>query len=234
MKLPDSLAPAATAALLAACPGPASADTAAPTRSVALGYMDIRFNTASGELTGPPGLTPPGMRVDLEDTRGLGMSLSTRLTSDWSLMAQLGAPPVIRMNGAGTAASVGEVARAKAWSPSVLFIYALPPIMQVRPFAGAGLGHVSFSGREVSSAYTAALAGTASTLSINNSVAPMVSLGLELPLSAPWFVEASYSHAWIRSEARIDTETPGLGTITRRIDIRSDPDVYCMKVGYRF
>ena len=49
-----------------------------------------------------------------------------------------------------------------------------------------------------------------------------------------WFVDFSYSRYWIKTTATIDTDTPGVGNVQRKIKVRADPDVLSLTVGYRF
>ena len=59
-------------------------------------------------------------------------------------------------------------------------------------------------------------------------------IGMGFPLSRNWVIDAAYSRYGIRTTATITTATPGVGDIVRTVDVRSDPDVVGLLLGYRF
>ena len=77
-----------------------------------LGHADIRFNTRSGDLAGPPGTTPPGVQASVQNSRTLALVAEVPLANSFGLVAQLGKPPVVRLHGASAGASLGAVGSA--------------------------------------------------------------------------------------------------------------------------
>lgn len=200
--------------------------------AVALGYADIRFNTTSGDLTGP--FTPDGVEVQLEDTRTLAFSYTHHLSGPWSLLFQAGVPPTVKINAAGTAAAVGKAGSAKAWFPAVLLTYKLPSVGPLRPYAGAGLNYTFFTDRKITNGYTTAFGGTSSSATLSDSLGGVVKLGGELPLSERWYADIAYTHYWIETKATVKTETSGVGSISRTLKVGANPDVFSLMIGYRF
>ncbi len=210
----------------------AQADEAHST--VEVGYAGIFFNTRSGELAGPPGTTPPGATAKVVNSRTLALTYEYQVAGPWSILAQMGLPPFLRFDGDGTAAVLGRVGTARAWIPAVLAVRSFNGLAWIQPYVGAGLNYTFYTDRRITAGYTAAFGGTSSTSSLKNSVGPVAKIGFKVPVAQGWLVDLAYSHYWIKTTARISTDTPGAGVIERRIGIKGDPDVLALTVGYRF
>ena len=199
-----------------------------------VGYAHIGFNTKSGDLTGPAGTTPPGVQADLNDAATLALVYERSLTGPWSFVLQVGTPPVVKMVGAGNGAALGQVGTARAWFPAVLAHYTFDGPWGTQPYLGAGVNYTFYTDGQVSSAYTAAFGGTSSTAKLKSSWGPVLKIGVGFPVARNWVIDAAYSRYGIRTTATITTATPGFGDIARTVDVRSDPDVVGLTVGYRF
>jgi outer membrane protein len=199
-----------------------------------LGYAHIGFNTTSGELTGPVGTTPPGVKADLNSASTLALVYERALSGPWSVALQAGTPPKVKMVGAGAAAALGQVGTTLAWFPAVLAHYTFDGPWGTQPYLGAGINHTFYTDGEVSPAYTAAFGGTSSTAKLKSSWGHVLKVGLGFPLGPNWVLDAAYSRYGIRTTASITTATPGFGDIVRSVDVRSDPDVVGLTLGYRF
>lgn len=199
-----------------------------------LGHADIRFNTRSGDLTGPPGTTPPGVRASVENSRTLALVAEAPLANRFGLVAQLGTPPVVRFHGAGAGASLGEVGSARAWFPAVLISWQPAPWGAVQPYVAAGLNLTVFSDSTITPAFSAAFGGSESQASLKSSLGPVFKLGTDLRLAEHWSLDLAYARYGIRTTARIGTATPGLGEVQRTVTVKADPDVFSAMLGYRF
>lgn len=199
-----------------------------------IGYASIGFNTRSGDLSGPAGTTPPGITAELNDARTLALIYERQIAGPWSIVAQLGTPPLVKIDGAGTGAMLGQVGTARVWYPAVLATYTFTDLPAIRPYAGAGLNYVFFTDRHVSAAYTGAFGGTSSSVTLKNSWGPVLKFGAEFPIARNWVVDVGYSHYWIKTTATIVTATPGVGDIARTIKVKANPGVFGLLVGYRF
>jgi outer membrane protein len=199
-----------------------------------LGYADIHFNTRSGDLMGPPGTTPPGVQASVQDSRTMALVGELPLTTSLAAVVQLGVPPVVRFNGAGAGAALGEVGSARAWFPAVLLGWKPQPWGAVQPYLAAGMNATFFTDTAITPAYTAAFAGSASRTSLKRSFGPVFKLGAELRLDQRWSVDVAYARYGIKTTATITTATPGLGDVVRTVNVKADPDVLSAMLGYRF
>ncbi|KPU61870.1 ompW family protein [Pseudomonas fluorescens] len=202
--------------------------------TVKLGYGAVSFHANSGDLTGPPGTTPPGVQVDLDNTNMYTLSYERRLSNHWSVMLQAGVPPTIHIKGAGNGASLGEVAKTKAWFPSLLLNYKFTDFHGFSPYAGVGVSYFNFTDKSVSAAYTSAFQGSRSSMDIKNFWGPVARLGVEYQIDDRMVLDLAYLRFWMDTTTTISTVTPGFGTIDRKIDINGNSDVIALAFGYRF
>lgn len=202
--------------------------------TIKLGYAYIGFNTKSGDLSGPTGTTPPGIQAGLEDADTLALVYTRHLSGPWSVTLQAGTPPVVKMVGAGNAAALGQVGTTRAWFPALLGNYSFDGPAGLKPYLGVGLNYTWYTEGRVEPIYTATFGGTSSTAKLKSSWGPVLKVGIGVPLGQSWVLDAAYSRYGIRTTATITTATPGVGDIVRTIDVRSDPDVYGITLGYRF
>ena len=199
-----------------------------------LGYADIRFNTRSGDLAGPAGSTPPGVQASVQDSRTLALVGELPLSGAWGLVAQLGTPPVLRFDGAGTGAALGAVGSARAWFPALLVSLKPQPWGALQPYAAAGLNATFFTDTATTPTYTAAFGGSTSRSSLKRGIGPVLKFGAELQLHERWSLDLAYARYGIQTTATITTATPGLGDVVRTLDVKADPDVFSAMLGVRF
>jgi outer membrane protein len=223
---------AAVAAALLTVVGPATAQSSLNT--VEIGYVRALFNDSSGDLTGPPGTTPPGLTVQIDDVSTVGLVYSRRISGPWSLTFQVGAPSTIKFIGAGAGASLGEAASAKGASPALLAGYTFDDVPVVKPYVAAGFNYTWFSDEKASASYTSAFFGSSSSASFKSSFGPVAKVGFEVPLAEGWLLDFSYAYYWIKTTATLTTVTPGLGPIARQIDVTANPGALSLNLGYRF
>lgn len=208
--------------------------------TVKIGFAAQRFHTESQELAGEgpaAAFTPPGILVDLRNNNFLAVSYERRLSDRWSVLFQAGIPPLLKIDGGGSVAGVGTVGTARLWTPSLLATYAFDSFAGMRPYVGAGVNYVFFTNKEVRPVYTSAFGGTSSTLKLKSSWGPTVKLGLEYPITENWIVDLSYYHYWVKTRNTFTTVTPtpaGNVELVRSGDVRADPDIFGLVVGYRF
>jgi outer membrane protein len=199
-----------------------------------IGYAHIGFNTSSGDLTGPAGTTPPGVQANLNNAAALALAYERNIWGRWSVVLQVGTPPVVKIVGAGNGAALGQVGTTRAWFPAVLAQYTFDGPWGTQPYLGAGVNYTFFTDGQVSPAYTGAFGGTSSTAKMDSSWGQVLKIGLGIPLGRDWVIDAAYCRYDIRTTATITTATPGVGAIVRTIDVRADPDVVALTLGYRF
>lgn len=221
---------AAAATLLAAF----AASAQEPANTVAIGYVRVLFNDSSSDLTGPPAITPPGLKVGIEDINAVGLLYARRLGSGWSAIFQFGVPSTVKYVGAGSGAMLGEAASAKGWTPTLLVGYTFESVPVVKPYVAAGAAYTWYTDEKASAAYNAAFYGTSTSALFKSSFGPVAKVGAEVPLGGNWLLDFGYSYYWIKTTATLTTATPGLGSVPRRIDVTANPGALAFNVGYRF
>lgn len=200
---------------------------------VAVAYTAM--NNSSGELTGPPGTTPPGIEGEADDVTTLGLIYGRRLTGDWTLELAGGLPPEVKVNGAGAAEGLGEVGTAKAWYPALVLSYSFSNLSpHFKPYIGGGVNYTWFTDEKISAGYNSAVGGTSTSGSLDSSVGPVAKAGAEINIGGSWFVDVNVQRYWIDTTATIVTEAPGFGKITRKIDLAVDPNLYAVAIAYHF
>lgn len=205
-----------------------------PQNSIKIGYANVNFNIKSGDLTGPPGTTPPGLGIGAKDLDVFAMSYERRLSSSWAVQFQGGLPPRLTAVGAGTGQSVGTVATARIWFPTVMALYTFGDFGFIRPYVGLGATYTFFTQEKSSEAYTAAFQGTNSAIHLKDSWGPYARIGFEYPVDKRWSISMEYSTFRMKTVATVITETPGMGAISRRVDIKDSPRILGLTVGYKF
>lgn len=223
----------ATLPIACAWCGPAHADDS-DDNSVRVGYAKVKFNLQSGDLTGPAGTTPPGLSIDAKDLDVFAISYERRLDKNWSAQFQGGIPPTLTAVGAGVAAPVGTVAKARIWFPSAMLRYTFDGFSVLRPYVSMGVVYTFFTEQEVSAGYTGALRGSSSTIDLKSSWGPYARVGFEYPIDRHWCVNMEYSSFRLKTSATVVTQTPGFGAISRRVDIKDAPQIFGVTIGYKF
>lgn len=223
---------AATLAIVASLPAAAPAEEA--DNIIRIGYAHVGFDLQSSDLTGPPGTTPPGLRINVKDLDVLPLSYERRLSPNWGVQFQGGIPPTLTTVGAGAAEQVGTVAKARIWFPTLMALYTFTGVPSVQPYVGVGVTYIFFTDEKVSTGYTGALQGSSSTMKLKDSWSPYVRLGVGFPIDKNWIVNVEYSTFQVKSTATVVTQTPGFGPISRRVDIKDRPQIFGLALGYRF
>lgn len=202
--------------------------------TVRVGYAKVRFNVQSSDLMGPPGTTPPGLKIDVKDLDIFALSYERRLSDVWAVQFQGGIPPRLTAVGAGGAAPVGTVATTRIWFPTLLVRYSLPSIGAITPYIGIGMTYTFFTQQSVSAGYTAALQGNSSTVDLKSDWGPYARLGFEYPINKNWCLNLEYSGFRLATTATVATQTPGAGLIARHVDIKDTPQIFGLTLGYKF
>lgn len=199
-----------------------------------IGYAKVKFNIKSGDLTGPPGTTPPGIGMSANDLDVLAISYERRFSANWSVQFQGGVPPTLTAVGAGAGQAVGTVATARIWFPTVVALYTFTNFPIIRPYVGIGTTYTFLTDQTASSSYTNAVGGTSSSFDMKPSWGPYARIGFEYPIDKNWSIDLNYSAYRLETSATVITQTPGLGAISRRIDIKDTPQIFGLTVGYKF
>jgi outer membrane protein len=202
--------------------------------AVRVGYAKVRFDVRSGDLTGPPGTTPPGLTIGARDLDIFAISYERRLSTNLVAQLQAGIPPTLTAIGAGAAAPIGSVARARIWFPTAMLQYSFPDYAGFRPHLGLGVTYTFFTAQEVTPGYTAALQGSSSAIDLKSSWGAYARLGIEYPIDKRWNICMEYSGFRLKTSATVVTQTPGVGAIARGIELSDTPKIFGLTLGYTF
>ena len=205
-----------------------------PENSIQLGVGTVDFHVRSHDMTGPAGTTPAGAQADVKSKTVWPLIFDHRISGPWSITFQGGLPPVLTLKGAGSAAALGDIATVRAWFPALMGTYTWEANQTFALHAGAGLHYTFFTDAKPNATYNNAFGGTSSDAQLSASLGPIAKLGATWSLDRNWFLDFSVSKYWIRTTATINTATPGVGEIERKMKVRTSPQVLSMTVGYRF
>jgi outer membrane protein len=193
---------------------------------IRFGAMKVIPQDSSGELSGLPLL--PGVKTDVLDTASVILSYEQRLSEFFSIEFIGGLPPKFDFAGAGTLASIGLVGQARAVSPTVVLnLYPFGRDMLFRPHVGAGVTYTNFIDEKPAPALEGFLGPT--DLALKSFVAPIFKVGADVELGQSWMLSFSASYAFARSSATLTS-----AGVAREIDVRLDPVILFVGLGYEF
>lgn len=216
----------AGALLLAGVPVAAQAQTAGSWMARA-GVTQIAPDVSSGNLTAP---SFANTRVDVRSNTQLSGGITYMVTDHWAVDVPLALPFKHDTVGAGAIAGVGKIGEVKALPITIFAQYRfLAPEAKVRPYIGLGLTYAKFY-KERSTAALNGLSGGSptnpTTLSAESRFGLTPQVGVSIALNDRWFVDLAYYKTFVKTRNTLSTG--------QHIDIKLNPNVYTMGVGYRF
>ncbi|MCA1324766.1 OmpW/AlkL family protein [Herbaspirillum sp. alder98] len=229
----------------AAFAAPAMAQTAG-SNIVNLGWFHLAPQDSSETLriNSPAAFAGPvagtGASVGNADT--LGLAFTHFFTDNFAVTTDVGIPPTFKLTGTGTLAGVGEVGKAKQWSPAVIAKwYFGDGNSQFRPFVGAGVSYVWYSDVELSSQFQRTLStrfagvpGAKSTADLNSSWAPVLNVGATYNFDKNWSLGFSVAYIPLKTKADITTTLPNNVQVKSSTSLTLNPIVTFLSVGYKF
>lgn len=236
-----ALSCAAALSALAAFSLPAAAQSAG-SNVFGVGWFHLAPQESSDPLTrtSPPAAGPiagSGASIDNADT--LGLAITHFWTDNFATTLDAGIPPRFHLTAQGTAlaaAGVTAIGSAKQWSPAIVAKYYFgAPESKFRPFIGAGVTYVWYSGIELTPAFqnAASIGGTASA-KLSSSWAPVYNIGATYNFDKHWSTSLSVSYIPLKTDAEITGQGGVAGPQTARTSLHIDPIVTFLSVGYAF
>ncbi|MDY7576791.1 OmpW family outer membrane protein [Herbaspirillum sp. RTI4] len=223
--------------VLAACAMPAFAQSAG-SNIVGIGWFHLTPNDSSDGLTSPRGYDANAhSAVSNADT--VGLSFTRFFTDNIALTADVGIPPTFNLNGTGTLAAYGQIGSAKQWSPALVMKYYFgEATSKFRPFLGAGVSYIWYSGVSLNSTFQNVAAGGSGTAdaSLSNSWAPVLNAGATYNFDDKWSLNVSVSYIPLKTDAVITAHpsaAPSVSLISKT-SIAINPLVTFLSVGYKF
>ena len=221
----NSVRVAAAAVALAAC-GIASAQTAG-TWSARIGVTNLSPDVNSGNLSAP---SFPNTKVDAKGNTQLSGGINYMLTDNLALDLPLATPFKHDLVGDGAIAGVGKLGSTKAIPATLLLQYRFNEANAAfRPYVALGLTYAYFYGEKTTAALNGLTGGTLAnptTAKVDNKFGAIAQLGFVYNFNERWFVDASYAKSFLKTNIHLSSG--------QSINVKLNPDVFSLGVGYRF
>lgn len=192
--------------------------------------MGISPSVRSGNLSsGPLAGTVPNAQIDVGSNAQFVGAVNYMVTNDLNLHVPLSFGFRHEITGAGAIANVGKLGDTRVLPMTLIAQYRfLEPKSAFRPYVGVGLTYANFYKERGTGLLTALTnpGGPATTLGFQDKLGATVQIGGVIQLNDRWFVDGSYSKTFLKTRATLST---GQG-----IDVRLNPDVLTLQVGYKF
>jgi len=219
----------AAGCLLASLANPAQAQSAG-SFSVSAGATSISPSVRSGSLTSLPlAGTVPNAQVDIGSNSQFSAAINYMATDAVNLHIPLSFGFRHDVFGAGSIAGTGKLGDTRVLPITLIAQYRfLEANAGFRPYVGLGLTYASFYKERGTGLLTALTnpGGPATTLSFKDKLAPTLQIGAVAQLTNKWYIEGSYSKTFLKTQANLNTG--------QSIDVRLNPDVLTLQVGYKF
>lgn len=197
--------------------------------SVDLGYLYLKPNDSSSEISGP-GL-PPGNGVDITSTQGLLGSINYHQSDTISYQVFFGTPIDFDINADAAIGGLGTLATTDALFPTITVNYSFNDVIpHVKPFIGAGFNYTRFINSEPTAILEASLGGP-TEIDIDDSFGIALQAGFTVEVNEHCFVKAAF--LWVDIDSTGELSTAAVGTV-RTVDVELDPSGGYLLVGYRF
>lgn len=215
----------AAALALAACGG-AQAQVAG-TFSVRAGATQITPQVRSGNLSAP---SFPNTKVDVESSTVLTGGLTYMVTDHWALDLPVGVPFKHDFTGDGAIGGVGKLGETKVLPATLFAQYRFYEANAAfRPYVGLGVTYAKFFKERTTATLNALTGGTVAnptTASIDSKWGITPQVGFVWSFNERWFVDASFYKSFLKTTTHLSTG--------QSIDIRLNPYVVAVGIGYRF
>lgn len=225
MKTNKTIVWIAGAALLS-CAGLAQAQSAG-SWLVRAGVTHISPEVSSGDLSAP---SFTGTKVDVLADTQLSGGITYMVTDHWAVDVPLALPFKHDIVGAGAIAGVGKIGEVKALPMTVFAQYRfLEADAKVRPYVGLGLTYAKFFKERGTAALTGLTGGTPANptlLSAESGFGLTPQIGVNIALNDRWFVDLAYYKTFVKTRNTLSTG--------QYIDVKLNPNVFTVGVGYRF
>ena len=195
--------------------------------SARVGVTRIDPQTSSGWLS-PPAFA--NTRVDVGAANQISGGLTYMVTDNWALDMPVAPPFKHNFYGAGAIAGVGKIGETKALPISIFAQYRFGEAnSKFRPYVALGLTYAVFTKERTTAALNGLTGGTLAhptTASVDNKFGVTPQIGFVYNFNERWFVDASFSKSFLKTKAHLSSG--------QSINLKLDPNVYFVGVGYRF
>lgn len=166
-----------------------------------------------------------GLTVNVDDGAALGLNLVYFFDSNWAVEL-LAATPFEHDVQIQTPAGEATLAEVKHLPPTLSALYYFDTNSNFKPYVGAGLNYTVFFDEEFKSDFSSQ---GFDNLDLDGSFGLSFQVGADYHIDEKWSVNASVRYI------DIDTDTSfTAGGVPGNIDVKIDPYVYSLMIGYKF
>ncbi len=191
------------------------------------GFTRIAPQVNSGNLSAP---SFPNTRVDVQADTEIGGGLTYMLTDHWALDVPLALPFKHDIVGDGAIAGVGKIGEVRSLPVTVFAQYRfLEPEARVRPYVGLGLTYARLykeRGTAALSGLTGGSPGNPTLLQADSRFGLTPQVGVSVSLADRWYLDLAYYKTFVKTRNTLSTG--------QHIDVKLNPNVFSIGVGYRF
>ncbi len=219
---------------LLACTGAAQATEVAGHLLVSAGWLHFMPRDKSGFLT-VEGQPQPNTGASVKRADSLGFSATYFIDNNFAGELVLGTPPKFDLKGKGALSQLGQLGSVRQWSPTVLLKYYLfDSSAKLRPYVGIGGTRVWFKNARITSPALENQLGGPTTVSAKNAWSPVFNAGLSYQFQERLFGGVSVSYVPLRTTANLTTHTEAGKVVSSYANIKINPIVTYLNVGYMF
>lgn len=206
--------------------------------TVQLGYANVDPGASAGATSGP--FVPPNTTsLNVKTQQTVFFSIARDLTENWDVQLALGYPPThdvtLRVITPGNlppsvAAKNGQlIGTVRQIAPTLFANYKFGEASdKFRPYVGIGINYTMFDQAD-STALFNQLSGGVTNNKLTDSWGLAAQVGATYKLDGPWSVSATWSTADVKS-----TLTNNTYGVERKTEIKFNPSVFILSVGYAF
>ncbi|MEO8248266.1 MAG: OmpW family outer membrane protein [Burkholderiales bacterium] len=196
-------------------------------------------------FTAPVPAVVPGSGATVGNANTLGFNAHFFITDHWAVEGVIGVPPRFDLYGSGTLAPLGKLGSAKQWSPTLVGKYFFGDAQaRFRPYLGAGVTYVRYTGVELTSSLQGTLnsriglppGATTTSGELDSSFAPVLNAGLAWQFDRHWGASLSVSYIHLKTTADLTTRlvSTGASVASSQATIKINPIVTYLALTYRF
>ena len=216
----------AVIALAAASTCGLAAAQKAGTFSASIGFTQTAPTVSSGNLSAP---SLSGSQVSVSNNLQLTGAVNYMLTDNFALHVPIGLGFKHNITGLGAIAGVGKLADTKVLPVSLIGQYRfMDANATFRPYIGAGITYANFYNTNGTATLTALTntGGPGTGLTFESKLAPTFQLGGIFNINDKWYFDLSFSKTMLSTRGTLSTG--------QAIDVKLDPNIYSLQVGYKF
>ncbi|MCH8619910.1 OmpW family outer membrane protein [Undibacterium sp. TS12] len=199
--------------------------------SVHAGVLNVQVSSQSPDFTsnGPAFLTPQPANLSVGNATTIAAGVTRRINDNFDLDLVLGIPPQHDVNGRGTLAPYGVIAKVKQRAPTLFVNYNFgAPTNTWRPFVGLGVNYTQFFDATSTASGDIATGGP-TKIELKDSYGLAGQAGVNYKIDERWFFNVSIAAAKVKSDMTATT-----GSIQRKTTIDFRPVVFGAAIGYKF